>query len=64
MDLYLLSLTRNFSLCILWFKVSGNNIIIGRGCTIDEVNYKDTVEVDLGSNVSKKTYTGKLNLLK
>ena len=45
-------------------KVSGNNIIIGRGCTIDEVNYKDTVEVDLGSNVSKKTYTGKLNLLK
>lgn len=45
-------------------KVSGNNIIIGKGCIIDEIDYKGTVEVDVDSKVTKKTYTGKLNLLK
>lgn len=45
-------------------KVSGKNIVIGEGCIIEEVIYRENIDVHIDSKVSKKTFNGKLDLLK
>lgn len=44
-------------------KVNGKNIIIGKGCKIDEVNYSGKLEVKDGGKVYKENHVGNVRLL-
>lgn len=47
-------------------KVSGNNIVIGEGCFIDEINYSGSLDVSEKSEIKVRNNVGnlKLNLIK